>query len=144
MGMTRDIMEGLQTIFTGIAWVKFVEFQKIRITAADFREHEIPVIQYMATSTTGTSEQGRIRAKMNVTVEVILKQQTSGAVDILDLYDKMEDVEQAIGANLNLNIPGVISITFGNSRPDIHIIEPFYIGELNFVVEFYKVYTGSC
>ncbi|MFQ5452257.1 MAG: hypothetical protein ACE5DQ_01715 [Candidatus Paceibacterota bacterium] len=145
MAIQNTILTNLKTQLETLAWPNLVSFDKIRISANDFRDHEIPVIQFYPTAFNHIHNQGRLLTEMAIVVEIILKQDASGVVSVGDLLDKMQDVEQKVGEDVRLGITSsMIGVKYLGAETDLHMIEPFYIGALTFVAEFYKPYTGSC
>lgn len=145
MAIQRTIFENLYTILSTITWVVKVNYDKIRLSAADFMDHEIPLIQFYPNTFIHTHVKGRLQTEMQLSVEVVLRKTTGNSVNVLDLLDKMQDVEQKIGENLQLNIQSsMIGVKYLSSFIDLHLVDPFYIGTLIFSVEYYKPYTGVC
>lgn len=145
MAIEREIFENLQTTLAGISWAETVQYDKIRLSADEFREDEVPVLQFYMVQQLHTHVQGRLETEMEIAVELILRKNADNEVDLGELLDKKMDVEQAIGDNVQLNINGsMIHVSYISAETDLHLIEPFYIAIMTYSVKYYKPYTGIC
>lgn len=139
-----QILDAMQTTLQALTWAKKVESENIIIGISETQDHEIPLIQIYDNGQTFRHEKGRVRVTWEIIVELVLKTSSAGTVNMRTLMDRRQEIEQAIGANVNLGIPGVINVLYSRNTPDIHIARPFYMTELVFQVDYYKRYVSDC
>lgn len=144
MAIDRDILDAFQTTLEALPWAIKVESENIIIGISDTQDHEVPLVQIYDNGQTFTHEKGRVRVRWEIIVELILRSSSTNTVNMRDLLDKRQDIEQAIGANVNLGIPGVFNVLYIQNTPDIHLARPFYMTELTFAVDYWKPYVGNC
>jgi len=142
MGIKRQIFEALATELSGISWVKVVNWKKIWLLDSDFNDYQIPAIQIYDTGTRNEHQGGRIQATMALSVELVLKQTSAGVVSQADLFDKVEEIESVIGANINLGINGMLHLRYIGDVTDLHTVDPYYIARLDFEAIYLKSFTG--
>jgi hypothetical protein len=143
MSMKRQLFDALEAqLVAALPWAKTISWQKIKILAGDFPEWELPAVQFYHLHTDYNHSQGRIEGDMRLVIEVVTKSGTAGSVDQRTLFDLMEDIELAVGANPNLGIPGVYHCKYISDDCDIHAIEPFHVGALTFGVLHRKGFSG--
>jgi len=137
------ILDNLKTLLTSkLTWAKTVDWQKVRLLSGDFKDHELPVVQFYHLRTDYAQQQGRVEATAQFSVEVCMKSLSTGVIDQRDLFDKMDAVLKAIGSNPNLGIAGLIHLRLVSDETDTHTIAPHYIGILNFEAVYLTTYTG--
>lgn len=144
MAIDRDIFEALELKLKTLSWVKLVNWKKIRITSSDFRENEVPCIQFYDAGQTITHEHARLNVQWNIAIEIILKSKADGSIDMADLLDKRQEVEQKIGSQPNLGVDGVVHFLYLGNEPDLFTISPFYYTRLDFQAMYYKPYVRDC
>lgn len=138
------ILDKLEESLETISWVKKVESENI-ITVFDSEDFQIPYIQIIGNGQNFQHERnGRIKVKWSIIVELVLKEKRAGTFNQRDLLNKRQDVEQAIGANVNLGINEVINVLYLSNLDDIGLVKPFYVTQLELSVEYYKPYSGFC
>ncbi len=141
-GIKSAIFAALKTRLQGVTGVKSVTWDRIRITESDFADHELPAIQFYGLQTLYAHEQGRVTATTQIAIEVVLRG-GSGSTQAT-LLDLMEAIEQKVGEDPSLGIPQMIHMAYVSDEIDLHSIEPFYIGRLNFEALYHKPYTKTC
>lgn len=140
-----DIMLHLETRLKTLSWVKLVNWKRLRLTSSDFRDSEIPMIQFYDNGQLMTHEAARLKVEWNISVELVLKSLASGEVDVADLLDKRQDVEQCIGAqSTHLGIQGLQHIRYIGNEPDYLSVIPFFITRMDFQALYYKPYVRVC
>jgi hypothetical protein len=141
-----QIMEALLVHIGTLSWVKVVNWQKPLLSASDFRAHECPVVQLTTEGQAYTAERNDTIVRWRVFTEVIMCSEVTGTVDQLELLEKMHSLFQHIGSNFRLGgtIPGLIQILPIGSVSELHLVEPFYIGVLEWEISFRKWYTSPC
>lgn len=138
-----QILDALKTLLTtSLPWAKVVAWERIRLLSSDFLDHELPCVQYYHLRTDYTPMQGRVEARMQFNIEICMKSSSTSVVDQRDLFNKMDDILQAIGSQANLGIGGVIHLRLLSDETDTHSILPHYIGILTFEALYLTTYTG--
>lgn len=127
-----------------VAALKLKAFDKVRLAASDFQDHEIPACQLIDIGETIEHERGRAKKSWQIALELIMKPNEFGTVDQEDLWDLQYDVERALWADPNLNIPGVIHLRYIGSQTDLHILDPYYLARLDFEVIYYEALVSEC
>lgn len=140
------IMEALTTHVKSLSWVKLVNWHKAKLAASDFRADECPVIQFVADAQTFYPERNDMICRWRVFMEIVLCSEVTGQVDQFELLEKMDSLFKHVGSYFRLggNIPGVIQILPIGAVNELHLIEPFYIGVIEFEITYRKYYTAPC
>ena len=144
ISMDRQILAALKAKLSELTWAKSVNYESPKLLFSDFRDHEIPGIQFYDGGQLITHEGPRVKCDWDIIIELVLKKKSSMTVNQLELMDYKHDIELKIGANVNLGIPGVIHAKYSNSVTDLHSVDGFYTATLTFSVMFYKDFTGTC
>jgi hypothetical protein len=139
-----QILDAFHVTFAALPWVKKVESENIIIGISETQDHELPLVQVYDNGQTFTHEKGRVRVTWEIIVELVLRSSSSTTVNMRTLMNRRQDLEQAMGENVNLGIPGVIAVKYTRNTPDIHVVRPFYMTELVFQVDYYKRYVSDC
>ena len=149
--LESSILAALQTILEELPWQKSVEYEKIKLLSVDFREHELPGIQFYDSGRQISHVQGRIEVDWNITIEILMKRTSTDIVDQGVLLDRTEEIERKIGENVTLrldtndaSIGNVVHVKYLNAITDLHTVDPFFISLMNFSVNYFKPYTGEC
>lgn len=143
MGTKREIFENLASTLSALPWVKTVEWERIRITETDIRDHEIPLIQIYDTGSQNEHQRGNVQSTLGISIELILKQTSLNTASQSELFDMVEEIENAIGGNINLGVSGVIHLRYVSNATDLHTIEPYYYAVLNFEAIYNRLFS-SC
>lgn len=144
MILDSQILQHIETRLRTIPWVSHVEWKRLRLTTTDFREHEVPLIQFYDNGQVITHEQGRLRVEWNISVEVVLRTTAENEVDVVELLDKRQDVEQCLGAQETSALPGLLHLRYTGNEPDYLSILPFFVTRLDFQALYYKAYSRPC
>lgn len=142
--MKSRIGDRLVEILNGVRDVKTVTFDKVKLLASDFGETEIPAIQLIDVSQTGSHEQSRVKYVWLIALELVMKQTTDRSCDQRSLWNLEYQVKRKLWASPNLGIPGVFHIQFVNAETDLHLLEPFYFARIFFEVHFYESLVRDC
>lgn len=143
-GIDSEILDALESTLTALPWVKKVNTEEIILGFSESEEHEVPLIQVYGLGQRIEMERSRIKTYWTIVVELVLRSSYSNSVNMRTLLDYRQEIEQAIGGNANLGIPGVIHVAYTGNSDDIRLAKPFYVTELEFEVQYYKPYTGFC
>jgi hypothetical protein len=136
--MKSKIANALTTICKTIPRVKYTSFDKIKLLASDFQDHEIPAIQLIDVGLTSEHVQARAKKTWQISLELLLRQDQYNQISNNTLWDFENEVLRAIWANPNLGIPGVVHPVFLGSHVDLHLIAPMYYSRLDFQVVFFE------
>lgn len=146
--MESQIAAKLKTIVEAVPGVDSVFFDKVRAGSYEFRDHELPAVQFWDVGQAVTHERGRVKIAWALSAEIIMKSRNrSGTVEEVDqqaLWDLRTAIEEAIWADPKLGIPSVIHPVLTGNITDLHFALPYYIARIDFDVLFYRNLTGSC
>jgi len=144
MSIESDIIDKIVQIVDAVPAINYISFDKIKLATSDFQTHELPAVQIWDNGQTIAHERGRVQKGWNLSLELIMKSDIVGEVDQKMLFELRRTIEQALWAQPNLGIPGVIHLIYTGNISDLHLLEPFYIARIDFTVQFYDNLTGSC
>ncbi len=131
-------------IDTGVAALKVVNFDRVRLAIEDFQSHEIPAVQIYDVGQTNTHVRGQKEVLWSLALELIMRTSTAGVVDQKDLWNLRRDIELVMWDEPNLGIPEVIHLVYTGNITDLHLLDPYYIARMDFDVKFRDDLTGSC
>lgn len=134
----------VNVITTDVPEIKFISADKIRLAIDDFQDHEIPAVQLWDVAQTIEHQRGRILVDWSMSLEIITKSLFSGEVSQKDLWALRRKIQLALWNNPNLLIPRVVHLIYTGNITDLHVLEPFYIARIDFIVRYYDDLTGSC
>jgi hypothetical protein len=143
-GIDSAILDALETTLKTLPWVKKVNTEEIILGFSETEQHEVPLIQVYGLGQRIEMERSRIKTYWTIVVELVLRSSYSNSVNMRTLLDYRQEIEQVIGGNANLGVPGVIHVAYTGNSDDIRLAKPFYVTELEFEVQYYKPYTGFC
>lgn len=145
MSIDKQIMQLIETRLQTLPWVKLVNWKRLRLGSSEFRDHEIPLIQFYDAGQRITHEAARLRVEWNISVELVLKSFADNEIDIEDLLDKRQEIEQCLGAQeTHTGLQGLQHLRYTGNEPDFLSIAPFFITRLDFEALFYKPYVRNC
>jgi hypothetical protein len=134
----------LSIISEDVPSVKYKSFDKIKLSTSDFMDYELPAVQLWDISQAAKHERGRILVNWSISLELIMKSNTTGVASQKELWDLRRQIQLALWKKPNLEIPGVVHLVYNSNITDLHLVEPYYIARLDFDVLFYDNLTGSC
>ena len=144
MSIESTIADKIVTVLTAVPGINSVNFDRVILATTDFRDHELPAIQVWDVAQSIEHQRGRILVNWALSVEIVMKSLTTGAVVQKDLWELRRTVQRALWAQPNLGIPGVVHLVYTGNITDLHTVEPYYISRLDFDVQYYDDLTGSC
>lgn len=144
MSIESDISEAIILRVKNIPEIKTVSFDKIMLSAADFRDTEIPAVQLWDIGQSVEHQRGRILVTWSLSLELIMKAMVQGQVTQKTLWELRRKIQLALWSNPNLGIPGVVHLQYTGNITDLHLVEPYYITRLDFDVLYYDNLTGAC
>ena len=144
------IFEALKDRLEGLKWLKSVEFDNIKLFSTDWQEHEVPAVQFYDAGQSNIHQRGVLEVDWSITLELIMKPKVTGRIDQRDLLDKKYAIERRLGTKLQLGIQGLqgigsmVHITYPSAITDIHILDPFHVAIMSFVIKFRKPFSSDC
>lgn len=144
MSIESTIADAILAAVSTVTTVKTVNFDRVLLTTADFRDFELPAVQLWDIGQFIEHQRGRILVTWSISLELVMKSTTAGAVVQKDLWELRRLIQLALWAQPNLGIPGVVHLVYTGNITDLHSIEPYYISRLDFDVKYYDDLTGSC
>ena len=138
-----SIISGLDN-GSGSSLFNSVDFDRVRLSMEDFRDHEIPAAQFWDVGQIIEHERGRAKVRWAISLEIILKQLQSNTASQKELWDLRRICQLALWEKPNLDIQGVIHLVYTGNATDLHLLEPYYIARLDFEVLYYDSLTGTC
>jgi hypothetical protein len=144
MGIESSIADAIIAKVGTVTQLKTVNFDKVLLATADFRDFELPAVQLWDVAQSMEHQRGRILVTWSLSLELVMKTTTAGSVVQKDLWELRRTIQRALWDQPNLGVPGVIHMVYTGNITDLHSIEPYYISRLDFDVQFYDDLTGSC
>lgn len=145
MSLESEICDKIiSTIQSDVPEIKYISFDKIKLSTSDFRDFELPAVQIWDISQSAKHERGRILITWSISLEIIMKSNETGVASQKDLWELRRKIQLALWKKPNLEIPGVVHLVYNSNITDLHLVEPYYIARLDFDVVFYDNLTGSC
>lgn len=145
MTIESDICDKIiNLIQSDVPEIKYISFDKIKLSTSDFRDFELPAVQIWDISQTAQHQRGRILVTWSISLEIIMKSNDTGTASQKDLWELRRKIQLALWKKPNLDIPGVVHLVYNSNITDLHLVEPYYIARLDFDVQFYDNLTGSC
>lgn len=143
----RQVFQNLKTILAGgLAWAKQVEYETIKLAISDFKDTELPAVQFWFDEEPFTMQRqrGHASADVRITIEVVLKATAATPLVQGDLLDRLRDIRELLGNNLQLNISGQIFQTIPvRAVRDLVTQPPYMVGQLQISVQGLVPY-GDC
>lgn len=145
MSLESEICDKIiSTIQSEVPEIKYVSFDKIKLSTSDFRDFELPAVQIWDVAQSAEHQRGRILITWSISLELIMKSNETGVASQKDLWELRRKIQLALWKKPNLEIPGVVHLRYNSNITDLHLVEPYYIARLDFDVIFYDNLTGSC
>lgn len=138
------IAEAILEQLRAVKSIRYFNFDKVRLLAKHFKEHEIPAIQLIDVSETIQHENVRAKRFWQLSLELLLKGSPDGSVGQTDLWNLSYEVERAIWSRPNFGVPGVIHAVYLGNSTDLHLLEPYYFTRLDFEIQYYDDLVRSC
>jgi hypothetical protein len=121
-----------------------INSDRIILSTSDFRDYELPAVQIWDMAQSISHERARILVNWSMSIEIVMKSLETGIVDQTTLWDLRRDIQLALWAEPNLDIPGVVHMIYTGNVTDLHLMEPYYVARIDLDVQFYDDLTGSC
>lgn len=135
------IFEALAAVLETLPWVATVEYETLRILPGDWRDHELPALQFFDNRAAVAHARGDVDVQWSLSIELVLKSTVDATYTQLDLFDKKQEIESLIGANVDLGIAGMKHLRFDGWETDA-TLPPYLICRLDFSALYKKPFTG--
>jgi len=135
------IFEALEAVLISLPWVSTVEYKNLRILPSDWRDHELPGLQFFDNRAGVRHARGDVDVEWSLSIEIVLKSVADSHYTQLDLFDKKQSVEDIIGQNVDLGIAGMKHLRFDGWETDA-TMPPYLVCRLDFTALYKKSFTG--
>jgi hypothetical protein len=142
--MKSRIADAIVERLNQVSDLVYVKFDEVKVNMSDFLEHELPACQVIDVNETVEHEQNRAKKTWNISLEVVLKQTTYRTVNQQALWDLIYQIERKLWTFPNLLIPGVVQMVYLGNQTDLHLVDPYYVGRLDFQVVYYESLVRDC
>lgn len=142
--MKSKIADAILQKLDGVLELKYKSFDQIRINMHDFNDAELPAVQIIDIQETGVHQQASLQKTWQLTLEVVMKQTSERIVRQQDLWDLMYLIERKLWQDPSLGIPGVFHLQYIGNNTDLHVLDPYYIGKLDFQVVYQEHLVRDC
>lgn len=150
MAIQDRTLAKLKTILSALTWVKYCEYERVKLWTTDFGDHELPAIQIYDVGETARNQQQRDSIVWNLAVEIVMRKNVDEDVNQGLLFQRRLEVKRAIGADPTLGLQDVvvaasegrmIHIRYAGGMTDLHILEDKYLARLDFQVLFEEPFS---
>lgn len=124
--------------------IKYVSFDKIKLVAADFLDHEIPGIQLIDISTTNIHENARAKKTWQIALELVMRSDVYTTVTQNDLWNLENEILRKLFAQPQFGVKGVVGTAYIGTETDLHLLDPYYISRTILEVTFYEDLVRAC
>jgi len=138
------IADALKALIEDMPVFNYVAFDKIKLLASDFQPHQVPGAQFIDVAETIQHERNRVQRNWQITLEVVLRTSQDEQIEQRDLWNIEYQIARKIWAVPNLGIPGVIHCMYVSNSTDLHLLEPFYLLRMDFIVMYYEHLVSDC
>jgi len=146
----NKILAAMKTIIEELAFLKYVEYERIRTNLSDFQPHEMPGVQIYDNGESYRHQRSLVETNWDIIVEYFQVANPDGSHNAAELYDRKYDIERKIGDNLKLGIPAVaedgsmIEVQYIDSVTNLFMVNGISVAQLRFRPLFNKPYSGIC
>lgn len=139
-----QIAEKLITVIQAMGDYNWASHETIKLLASDFQEFELPAAQIIDLGDDSVHERTRAKKTWNLTVEIVIGPKTNYVPKQTDLWDLVEETEQALFADPKLGIEEVIHMRLLGSTTDLHVLQPLYTARIDLQVDYYQSLVRPC
>lgn len=133
----RNVFTKLKELLDTLDWPEYVEFEYVKLAISDFKDTELPAIQFWFDEEPFIpgGQRGHQKVDLRITIEIVLKPTAETPISQGDLLDRLRDVRELVGANLQLNIQGqIVHAVPVRATRDFVTQAPYMIGQLQISV----------
>jgi hypothetical protein len=138
------IADALKSLIESMPVFKYVAFDKIKLLASDFQPHQVPGAQFIDVAEVITHLRNEVQRDWQITLEVVLRTSQDEQIEQRDLWNIEYQIARKIWATPNLGIPGVIHCQYISNSTDLHLLEPFYLLRMDFIVQYLEPLVSEC
>lgn len=136
--MKDRIASALVTRLEGLAALKTVEFDRVRLRSDDFMSVDCPAVQLIDIAERVEHEARRAKKTWSLALELVMRGTEDTPVSQRDLWNLQYEVERVLWEKPNLGIPGMIHLRYQGSQTDLHLLEPFFFVRLDLEALYYE------
>lgn len=144
ISIRTQIANALMARLNLITEFNYRSFDTVRLQNGDFQEFELPACQVVDLGNPNVHEMKRGKRTWNIAVEIIMGPKSTDTPDQTDLWDLIEYTENTIFAVPNLGVAGVVHMLLLDSYTDLHLMQPYYLGRIELMIEYYQPLVGVC
>jgi hypothetical protein len=138
------IADALKALIESMPVFNYVAFDKIKLLASDFQPHQVPGAQFIDVAEVITHLRNEVQRDWQITLEVVLRTSQDEQIEQRDLWNIEYQIARKIWATPNLGIPGVIHCQYISNSTDLHLLEPFYLLRMDFIVQYLEPLVSDC
>lgn len=140
----RLVFEALATRLATLTWINKIEYQQPRLMMSDWRDHEIPAVQFWDNGEPYRQVREHYEADFGITIELVLKSTAALVQGQGDLFDRKQEIEDLIGSDphLAINDGRIYQAVLIRSDTDIFTQQPFLIAQIGLNVLLNKRFSG--
>lgn len=138
----RQVFQNLKTILAAnLTWPKVIEYEKVRLAVSEFNDTQLPAVQFWFDEEPfivggQNVQRGHAMADIRITIEIVLKPTAAEPLNQGDLLDRLRDVREVLGNNLQLNIQSqMFHVLPVRATRDFVTQLPYIIGQLQISVQ---------
>lgn len=138
------IAKALEDLLKSMPQFKYVGFDRVRLYSSDFKEDELPAIQFIDLTESIQHKLSLAVRTWSVSLEVIHKSTENEYVNQSDLWNLEYQISRKIWANPNLGVKGVQQCVYTGNSTDLHLLEPFYLLRMDFDIVYDEHLVNDC
>lgn len=138
------IAKALEALLNDMPQFNYVGFDRVRLLASDFREDELPAVQFIDLTETIQHKLSLAVRTWSVSLEVVHKSTENEYINQSDLWDLEYQISRKIWANPNLGVKGVQQCVYTGNTTDLHLLEPFYLLRMDFDILYNEHLVRDC
>lgn len=142
----RQVFQQLKTILAAnLIWAVWVEFEQIKLAVSEYPDDKLPAVQFWFDEEPMVFKQrGHALVDLRITIEIVMKSTAAAPLTQGDLLDRLRDVREVLGNNLQLSISGqMVHVIPVRATRDFVTQAPMMVGQLSISVTGQVPY-GSC
>lgn len=140
----QEIFDALRVICESRTWQKSVREDFLLDGDTQLLPHEVPFIQISDDGYEAQHLRGRVEVFQRITIEIWGQTTTSVQVNQSKMREWRQDLEQALGAEVNLGIKGALHFQYTGGTGPIRIRDNIYLLALFLEFRYYKPFVGAC
>lgn len=143
----RQVFENLKSILRSeLTWAKYVDFEVVKLAISEFKDTELPAVQFWFDEEPFTiqKQRGHAQVDIRITIEIVMKPTAAAPLVQGDLLDRLSDLRAVLSDNLQLNIASQMFYVIPVRAARDYVTQaPYMIGQLQINVQGQVPY-GDC